>query len=171
LKQDYLLQQRQVFETSSEVYSFHDVNLLTELKLANDNLRWRLQQRNHIIESKNAAIAQLTKQCKAYEERIAALEEEINSNKHVSVHLTAGRTAAVLPRIVRNADADNHNHNNHTQQGQQQSTTTSSNATSQSVDLLAAKTDADPVVAEEEEEFDFPTDSRAKRRRTLGLMS
>lgn len=62
LRREYVAKQRQLFETDTEVVTLGQASILTELKLANDNLRWRLQQKQSVIDAQQATITDLRKQ-------------------------------------------------------------------------------------------------------------
>lgn len=59
LREEHLHRQRSVLLGTSEVLTVGQAGLLRELKLANDNLRWRLQQRDRVLAANREAISRL----------------------------------------------------------------------------------------------------------------
>jgi hypothetical protein len=74
LKNEYLLKQRRLFMSGDQVISMAETGLLRELKLANDNLRWRLGQGRHVLQSKNQEISRLNSIIRQQQNRIVELE-------------------------------------------------------------------------------------------------
>lgn len=56
LKHEYHMKDQRLVQTSSEVIRLGEVPVITELKLANDNLRWKLQQKDAIISEQRKTI-------------------------------------------------------------------------------------------------------------------
>jgi hypothetical protein len=62
LRHDYVAKQRRMFETDTECVTLGEASVITELKLANDNLRWRLQQKQSQVDAQQTLIADLRRQ-------------------------------------------------------------------------------------------------------------
>lgn len=81
LKQEYLRKQEQLFQYNHDVINFGELRLVTELKLANDNLRWRLEQRNVILQKYKETNQKLRLQLQQSEERTKELELQLQESK------------------------------------------------------------------------------------------
>jgi hypothetical protein len=62
LRHEYVAKQRRMFETDIECVTLGEASVITELKLANDNLRWRLQQKQSQVDAQQTLIADLRRQ-------------------------------------------------------------------------------------------------------------
>jgi hypothetical protein len=62
LRHEYVAKQRRMFETDTECVTLGEASVITELKLANDNLRWRLQQKQSQLDAQQTLIADLRRQ-------------------------------------------------------------------------------------------------------------
>ncbi len=60
-----------MFACIMNIFSLHtgQASIITELKLANDNLRWRLQQKQSVVLAQQSIISDLQAQLGAYKSR------------------------------------------------------------------------------------------------------
>jgi predicted nuclease with TOPRIM domain len=76
LKNEYLQKQQNIVQYNTDVVTFGEMRLLQELKLANDNLRWRMEQKNLLLTKNRDIIQNLSNQCKQLEEKNKELEKK-----------------------------------------------------------------------------------------------
>jgi hypothetical protein len=62
LRADHAAKQRQILDTDSATVTLGEASVITELKLANDNLRWRLQQKQSLVNAQQMMILDLQRQ-------------------------------------------------------------------------------------------------------------
>ena len=130
LKQEYVRKQQEVFQVnSSEVITFGEISLVKELKIANDNLRWRLEQKNLLLQKNKEIITNAALQLKVVEEKNKELEK-----KNISLSLQVQQFKQQVQQLQQQqqqkqqqqgssstlltSDSDETNHNG--QQGQQE---------------------------------------------------
>lgn len=66
LRREHLQQRRAMLHTDTATVTIGQASLITELKLANDNLRWRLQQKQSVVAAQQDIIAHLQAQLSEY---------------------------------------------------------------------------------------------------------
>ena len=76
LKAEYLQQKRSIFVTQSEVLTIGEASLLSEMKLANNDLKWRLLQRNKILVANSKAISEYQQRVLSYEKQLEEAQRE-----------------------------------------------------------------------------------------------
>jgi hypothetical protein len=62
LRADHAAKQRRILDTDSATVTLGEASVITELKLANDNLRWRLQQKQSLVNAQQMMIVDLKRQ-------------------------------------------------------------------------------------------------------------
>jgi len=62
LRQQALTQRRSLLHTDTATVTIGQASILSELKLANDNLRWRLQQKCSVVSAQQDMIESLQRQ-------------------------------------------------------------------------------------------------------------
>eukprot|EP01034_Spumella_vulgaris_P024595 gene24595-30961_t len=76
LREDHLYKQRSIASSGGEVVTIGQVGVLRELKLANDNLRWRLQQKSSVIAANKTVIERLHTSLQTSERNLQQANEE-----------------------------------------------------------------------------------------------
>jgi predicted nuclease with TOPRIM domain len=101
LKNEYLQKQQNIVQYNTDVVTFGEMRLLQELKLANDNLRWRMEQKNLLLTKNRDIIQNLSNQCKQLEEKNKELEKK---NSLLTSQLQQP------PQTGKNGVTDHHHH-------------------------------------------------------------
>lgn len=65
-----MAKQRAILSTDTDVITIGQAGVLTELKLANDNLRWRLQQKDSLVAAQKIIISSLQAQLAECQEKL-----------------------------------------------------------------------------------------------------
>jgi hypothetical protein len=73
-----------MFQTNHEIITFGEMKLIQELKIANDNLRWRCEQKNLLVSKHKETIVSLQNQLKQYDSRLQTIEKENKSHQQSS---------------------------------------------------------------------------------------
>jgi hypothetical protein len=73
-----------MFQTNHEIITFGEMKLIQELKIANDNLRWRCEQKNLLVSKHKETIVSLQNQLKQYDSRLQTIEKENKSQQQSS---------------------------------------------------------------------------------------
>ena len=96
LKNEFLIKQRKLLMGSSgqHVISFAEAGIVKELKLANDNLRWRLAQSDRLAATKQREIEQLQAVVIQHEERIKQLTAQAENLAQSHATSTPAQTQA-----------------------------------------------------------------------------
>jgi calcineurin-like phosphoesterase family protein len=80
LRQDYVKNKLNILSNNeNDIIKIGDMSLIKELKLANDNLRWRLNQKTKIIESNNEIIENLKNSCFDFKKKYEDLKIEMDN--------------------------------------------------------------------------------------------
>jgi hypothetical protein len=64
LREEHLAKRRALISADSGVVTIGQASVFVEMKLANDSLRWRLQQKQQVIEAQQKIISGLQNQLK-----------------------------------------------------------------------------------------------------------
>ena len=70
-----MAKRRAVATTDTGVITVGQASIITELKFANDNLRWRLQQKQHLVSAQKMIIGNLQSQLSECQEKLKAQKE------------------------------------------------------------------------------------------------
>lgn len=77
------MKQRNLVQNCREGLTIGEVGILKELKLANDNLRWKLQHKSQVIASSLAMIGELKQSLKEKDSIIEQLKQEIQASTNM----------------------------------------------------------------------------------------
>lgn len=69
--------QRSLVQNSREGLTIGEVGILKELKLANDNLRWKVQYKSQVIAASQAIISELRNSLKERDSTIEQLRQQL----------------------------------------------------------------------------------------------
>ena len=106
LKQEYLRKQQNIFQFDHDVITFGELRLVQELKLANDNLRWRLEQKSIIIQKFKETSLQLKTRLQQSEARIQELELQVKKSNHTATSSTNGMILTKGKESHKNGEKD-----------------------------------------------------------------
>lgn len=109
LRQEHLQRQHALLSTDAETLTIGQTGVLKELKLANDNLRWRLEQRHRVIASQNIIISGLQQQLCDMQSELGDLHVKYNTlltTSSASVPPDEGRYANMDLEIIRGTDVN-----------------------------------------------------------------
>ncbi len=112
LRNEFLIKQRKLLMGSSgqHVISFAEAGIVKELKLANDNLRWRLAQSDRLAATKQREIEQLQAVVIQHEERIKQLTaqaENLAQSHSTSTPAQASKQKQTAATLSDNKAANN----------------------------------------------------------------
>lgn len=89
LRESHLAKQRAILSTDTDVITIGQVSVLTEMKIANDNLRWRLQQKDSLVAAQKVIITTLQAQLAEAQAKVKQLEcgqQTESDGMHVDFH-------------------------------------------------------------------------------------
>lgn len=89
LRESHLARQRSILSTDMDMVTIGQAGVLTEMKLANDNLRWRLQQKDSLVTAQKVIIANLQAQLAECQAKLKVHVENdgvLSAGGHMDLH-------------------------------------------------------------------------------------